>query len=168
MVSNAFFFGIVQEHWASQLLGVQGSGNLFHEFKVRQMRLNETGHMPRQWLQSKLFQKKQNVLNLVLNKSHSVPTYPNLFSSFPFLSCFLIWKPNSCSLEHSSETKLSSICPLSFPGPGKSAQSFQTCRLVSSHLLWWLGGPLCSLLSVSGFAGLPKSLQMTRKKVPHT
>lgn len=37
------FFGNIQEHSTSQLLGVQGSENLFHEFKVRQMRLNERG-----------------------------------------------------------------------------------------------------------------------------
>lgn len=37
------FFGNIQEHSASQLLGVQGRENLFHEFKVRQMRLNERG-----------------------------------------------------------------------------------------------------------------------------
>lgn len=35
------FFGDIQEHSTSQLLGVQGSENLFHEFKDRQMRLNE-------------------------------------------------------------------------------------------------------------------------------
>lgn len=32
-----------QEYYSSQLHGVQGSANLFHEFKVRQMRLNERG-----------------------------------------------------------------------------------------------------------------------------
>lgn len=32
-----------QECYSSQLHGVQGSTNLFHEFKVRQMRLNESG-----------------------------------------------------------------------------------------------------------------------------
>ena len=31
----------VLEYYSSQLHGVQGSTNLFHEFKVRQMRLNE-------------------------------------------------------------------------------------------------------------------------------
>jgi hypothetical protein len=35
------FFGNIQEHSAGQLRGIQGSENLFHEFKVRQMRLNE-------------------------------------------------------------------------------------------------------------------------------
>lgn len=34
------FFGNIQEHSAGQL---RGSENLFHEFKVRQMRLNERG-----------------------------------------------------------------------------------------------------------------------------
>lgn len=40
---KCLFFGNIQERSASQLLGVQGSENLFHEFKVRQMRLNERG-----------------------------------------------------------------------------------------------------------------------------
>lgn len=41
MVSNVFIKKKVQEYYSSQLHGVQGSANLFHEFKVRQMRLNE-------------------------------------------------------------------------------------------------------------------------------
>lgn len=87
------FFGNIQEHSTSQLLGVQGSENLFHEFKVRQMMLNERGPGAKAMITKYVVSKKAECLNLVLNKPYLVPTYPYLFFSFPFPSCFLTGKP---------------------------------------------------------------------------
>lgn len=88
------FFGNIQEHSAGQLRGIQGSGNLFHEFKVRQMRLNERRPDAKAMITKEVVsgekKKKQNVLNLFLNKSHPVPTYLSLLFPGSFHSSFLM------------------------------------------------------------------------------
>ena len=110
------------------------------------------GQVPRQWLQSKLFQKKQTVLNLVLNKSHPVPIHPYLFFfSFPLPSCFWCESPNSYSLEDVSEAMLSSTCQSLFQAPGESALDhrliFPWTPVMGSHpdqwMGWWWGMASC-------------------------
>lgn len=148
------------------------------------------GQVPRQWLQSKLFQKKQTVLNLVLNKSHPVPIHPYLFFfSFPLPSCFWCESPNSYSLEDVSEAMLSSTCQSLFQAPGESALDhrliFPWTPVMGSHpdqwMGWWWGmascgqkgptlwapfplrpgSPLCSLLTVGRFPWTLNIFKMT-------
>lgn len=79
------FFGNIQEHSTSQLLGVQGSENLFHEFKVRQMMLNERGPGAKAMITKYVVSKKSRMFKSGLEQTLSSPHLP-LPIFFPFLS----------------------------------------------------------------------------------
>lgn len=140
--------------------------------------------MPRQWLQSKLFQKKQNILNLVLNKSHPVHISPNLFFSFPPPAPhpLVSW----CKSPTVGKTLLKPL-----PGPRRictwppTRSSLGICGGVAVKISRWgeserwppvgfvtfpvvTGSQLFSHFSASSFPGLHTSVQMTGKELSHT
>lgn len=105
------------------------------------------GQVPRQWLQSKLFQKKQTVLNLVLNKSHPVPIHPYLFFFF-----FLFLSPLVFDVKALIATVwkmfLKPCClPLARASSRPRANPHLTTDWSFLGLLWWVA------IQTSGWGG---------------
>lgn len=152
------------------------------------------GQVPRQWLQSTLFQKKAECLNLVLNKPYLVPTYPYLFFFLSFPLLFLdgkaligiVWetflKPGCLSLARASSRPgwirtwplTGSFLGILGQGSHKDQQMGCVREMASRGQEAWpslvplplvTGSPLCSLLSVSRFPWASDIIAMTGKKL---